>query len=120
MSFRFRFHFRQKKFISISVPQISAFVFIFSFRFRFSTVVISQRGPKEYKITTWPLTFRTSNLTKIAHKKSGPSSPLMACRAAPAPPQFQPGTKPLGRTGGFDAGEAWLKDLTTRRRLAHL
>jgi hypothetical protein len=41
----------------------------------------------------------------------------MACRASPAPPQFRPGTKPLGRTGGFDAGEARLEDLTKRRRL---
>jgi hypothetical protein len=44
--------------------------------------------------------------------------PLMACPASPAPPQFRPGTKPLGRMGGLGVRETRLEDLTKRKRLA--
>jgi hypothetical protein len=83
-----------------------------------SAVGVLQRDPRKHKITTWSLTFADNALTEIASKQLDPDMPLMACRASPVPPQYWPGTKPLGRTGGFNAGEARLEDLTKRRRLA--
>jgi hypothetical protein len=79
-----------------------------------SAVGVLQRDPRKLKITTWSLPFAAKTLTEIASKQSDPDMPLMACRASPAPPQFRPGTKPLGRRGDFDAGEARLEDLTKR------
>jgi hypothetical protein len=77
-------------------------------------------GPRKLENTIWPLQITPNTLTKIATLQS-PCIPLMARRpAAAAPPQSQPGARPLGWAGGLSAAPDLQKILSQRKKLAQV
>jgi hypothetical protein len=75
-----------------------------------------QKGPKEIKNTTRPLTFTEHTLAEAAFKQSDPCAPPAASGNWAAPPQSQPGTIPLGWTGGLDTALKLRKILAKRKK----